>query len=386
MERSAVLEKIAEIVRNPDKSIKQWKDRTGGKVLGCVACMPPFAPEELVHAAGMLPVGIWGAEVPVSLADTKMQSFTCSVARTSLELALKGAFSTCDGFLFPFTCDAFQNLSEIWKYSVDRPCFQWVFPKKVDRGSVRAYLKGELDRMTRELESFSGGSITGERLRTSVMIYNENRRKMRELDQRRSRNPSFLSAFQMAEIVLSSTFLPKEEHSTLVQALLDARADIPAGDSGGGEEVRVFLTGIMPRPLAIASMLKEVGFHVLGDDLGLGGLYYSVEFPDTGDPYQDLMEGYLGYPPCSTLHNPSASRSDALVERVRDRGAEGVLIFATKFCEPEFFDFPYLKEDLEKQGIPVLLLETELGMGLSGQIRTRLEAFQETLREKKRKS
>jgi len=63
---------------------------------------------------------------------------------------------------------------------------------------------------------------------------------------------------------------------------------------------------------------------------------------------------------------------------------EGVLIFATKFCEPEYFDYPGLKEDLEKEGVPVFLLETELGMGVPGAIRTRVEAFAETLREKKR--
>lgn len=386
MDPSAQLERISKVVRNPLESIKQWKERSGGKVVGCISCMPPFAPEELVHAGGMLPVGIWGGEVPVSHADARIQSFACSVVRTSLELALKGAFSICDGFLFPFTCDAFQNLSEIWKLSMEKPCFQWVFSKKVDRNSVPAYLEKELLRIKGELEAFAGVEIGDDSLRNSLNVYNENRRMMRELDRMRAEDPFSLTPAQMMDVVLSSSLLPKEEHTLLVRSLLDAHA----GESGtpvqGNDRVNIFLTGIMPRPTAIANLLDEVGCSVLGDDLGLGGLYYSTEIPDTGHPVRDLVEGYLGYPPCSMLHDRSRSRSQELLRRVRDVGAEGVLVLGTKFCEPEFFDYPYLKEDLEQAGIPVLLLETELGMGVPGAIRTRLQAFLETLREKRTRS
>jgi len=387
MNRNEALEKITGAVRNPLKPVEAWKSRSGGKVVGVVSCMPPFAPEELIHAAGLLPVGIWGGDVPVSLADAKMQSFACSVARTSLELALKGVFSPCDGFVFPFCCDAFQNLSEVWKLSIDRPCFQFVFPKKVDRGSVRTYLEKELLRVQGELEAFSGQAVTAAKLRESIRLYNEHRRRLRKLDEIRARDPGFLTAVRMMEVVLSSTFLPKEEHLVLLEALLaDAEGSGRTGKGRGGtadRQVRVLLTGVMPRPATVAAMLEEVGFQVLGDDLGLGSLFYSLEIPDSGNPLRDLADGYLAYPPCSTLHNPAEQRSASLIRRVRAVGAEGLLIFATKFCEPEFFDYPYLKEDLEQAGVPVLLLETELGPGEPGQIRTRLEAFLETVRGKR---
>ena len=122
----------------------------------------------------------------------------------------------------------------------------------------------------------------------------------------------------------------------------------------------------------------------MGDDLGLGALYYSLEIPKTGPSRVDLAEGYLRYPPCSTLYPSSPGRAAALIDRVRETGAEGVLILATKFCEPEFFDHPQLKEDLEAEGVPSVLLETELSMTAPGALRTRVEAFVETLREKKK--
>ena len=385
MSRVDALHEIEEAVRNPLKPIVRWKERSGAKAVGCLACMPPFVPEELIHAAGMLPVGLWGAEIPVRLADAKLQSFACSVARTSLEMGLSEAVSVCDGFLFPSTCDAFQNLSEVWKATTEKPCFKVTFPKQASGEAARRYLERELDLLEAELETLSGASIEDQGLRNSIQLYNESRRLMRDLDRMRAGNPGFLSTGQMTDVVLASSFLPREEHTVLLKALLASSSDLEgrAASSGGQEPVRLFLTGIMARPVAIPTALEELGVWVVGDDLGLGSLYYSLEIPETGPSRVDLAKGYLQYPPCSTLYPSSPGRSAALIERVRETGAEGVLILATKFCEPEFFDHPQLKEDLEAEGVPSVLLETELGMTAPGAVRTRVEAFVETLREKK---
>jgi len=388
MSRVDVQAQIEEVARNPLKSIAQWKERTGGKVVGCLACMPPFVPEELIHAAGMLPVGLWGAEIPVRLADAKLQSFACSVARTSLEMGLSGSVSVCDAFLFPSTCDAFQNLSEVWKTLTEIPCYEVTFPKQQDSPPARRYLERELERLRRELEAFSGVLIGPETLRISVGLYNENRRLMRALDEKRARHPDLLSAQQMTEVVLAAAFLPKEQHSLLVGALLESASDSGIEErsaaAGSPEPVRIHLTGIMARPEAIPDVLEDLGVRVVSDDLGLGSLYYAIEVPEGGSPLADLAEGYLRYPPCSTVHPSSPGRATELIRRVQNTGAEGVLILATKFCEPEFFDVPQLREDLEEAGIPSIVLETELSMTAPGSVRTRVEAFVETLKEKKK--
>ena len=389
MSRVDAQAQIEEVARNPLKSIARWKGRSGGKVVGCPACMPPFAPEELIHAAGMLPVGLWGAEIPVRLADAKLQSFACSVARTSLEMGVNGTVSVCDAFLFPSTCDAFQNLSEVWKTLTEKPCYEVTFPKQTDSPPARRYLERELERLKRELEAFSGVVVSPEALRTSVRLHNENRRLMRALDEKRARHPDLVSARQMTEVVLASSFLPKEEHSLLVGALLESTSakglEDKVAPEGGQDPVRIYLTGIMARPEAIPDVLEELGVRVVGDDLGLGGLYYAIEVPEGGSPLADLTEGYLRYPPCSTGHPAAPGRATELIRRVQYTGAAGVLILATKFCEPEFFDVPQLREDLEEAGIPSMVLETELSMTAPGSIRTRVEAFVETLRERKKR-
>jgi len=384
MHRQAALQRISRVVQKPLEAVLEWKERTGGKVMGCLSCMPFFAPEELVHAAGMLPVGIWGAEIPVSRADAKIQSFACSMARTSLEMGLSGMLGVCDGFLFPSTCDAFQNLSEIWRASMDAPCFEVVFPKQVSRPSAVSFLLHQLTSLQRDLEAFSGVTISPQALRRSCRLYNENRTQMRGLDHLRAKDVSLVTARQMAELVLASSYLPREEHTSLTRSLLPGagqkETEIGVARKPESDRVRLLLSGVMPRPLAILPVLESAGAWIVGDDLGLGSLYYSLDIPDQGDPLADLAQAYLHYPLCSTVHRDAGERSESLLARARKAEAAGVVLFALKFCEPEFFDYPQVKERLESEGVPVLLLETELGTAETGSVRTRVEAFVESLR------
>lgn len=382
--RQEALAEIGRTAANPLEPVRRWKEETGGKVLGCLSCMPFFCPEELVHAAGLYPVGIWGAETAISLADAKLQSFACSVARTSLEMALRGWLKVCDGFLFPSTCDAFQNLAEVWKGSLDVPCLEVVFPRQTSRASAAVFLRGQLERLKAELESFAGAAIGGEAIGRSCALYNQNRRLLRELDRRRSLDPAFLSGRQMAEMALAVSFAPKQACAEWFQALLDSVAGKEVGipDSAGRRNgrLRIFLGGVMPRPLSLLDFLEEKGAWIVGDNMGMGTLFYSIDLPEGDVSVDALARAYLRQPACSTIHNPSRERTRAFLSRVRERGAQAVVLFIPKFCEPELFDLPSLKESLERAGVPVLALETELCAAETGPLRNRIEAFLETLR------
>lgn len=385
MTRHEALAEIGRIARNPLASVRRWKEQTGGKVMGCLSCMPFFCPEELVHAAGIHPVGIWGAETTISLADAKVQSFACSPARTSLEMALRGWLDVCDGFMFPSTCDAFQNLAEVWKGCLTAPCFEVVFPRQTSRASAAVFLRSRLEKLEAELESFAGVEIDAESIRKSCALYNENRRLLRELDRLRSLDPAFLSARQMAEIVLAVSFAPREALSEWLRALVQAGSgerqgdSLPAGRRDG--RLRIFLGGVTARPLSILSFLEERGAWIVGDDMGLGTLFYSVDLPEEDGSLDALARAYLRQPACSTIHDPTLERAGTVLSRVRETGARAVLLFIPKFCEPEWFDLPALKDRLEREGVPVLVLETELCASETGPLRNRIEAFLEALRD-----
>ncbi len=384
MTREEALAEIGRIAGNPLGTVQRWKEETGGKVLGCLSCMPFFCPEELVHAAGLHPVGIWGAETAVSLAGAKLQSFACSIARTSLEMALRGWLGVCDGFLFPSTCDAFQNLAEVWKESLDVPCFEVVFPRQTSRPSAELFLRSRLEKLKDELESLAGAAIGGDAIGRSCALYNENRRLLREMDRLRCVDPAFLSGRQMAQVVLAASFAPREACANWFRALLETgggkpeRTPLPAGQAYG--RLRIFLGGVMPRPLSLLDFLEEQGAWIVGDDMGMGSLFYSVDLPEGDVSLDALARAYLAQPACSTIHDPTRERARTVLSRVRVTGAQAVVLFIPKFCEPELFDLPSLRKSLEKEGVPVLVLETELGDSETGSLRNRIEPFLETLK------
>ncbi len=113
---------------------------------------------------------------------------------------------------------------------MEKPCFNVTFPKQASGDAARRYLQRELEFLEAELEAFSGASIEDQGLRNSIQLYNESRRLMRDLDRMRAGNPNFLSTRQMTEVVLASSFLPREEHLLLLRDLLASSSD-PEGRS-----------------------------------------------------------------------------------------------------------------------------------------------------------
>ena len=86
----------------------------GRKAIGY---MPVYVPRELIHAAGMLPVGILGGgdQLEVIQGDAYYQSYICRIPRSTIELGLTGRLDCLDGMLFPSICDVIRNLSGMWQ-------------------------------------------------------------------------------------------------------------------------------------------------------------------------------------------------------------------------------------------------------------------------------
>src|SRR5262249_48681608 len=94
---------------------RQWKAaKPGRKVVGY---MPIYVPRELIHAAGMLPLGVLrgGDQLEVIHGDAYSQSYICRIPRSTIELGVSGRLDFVDGMLFPSICDVIRNLSGMWK-------------------------------------------------------------------------------------------------------------------------------------------------------------------------------------------------------------------------------------------------------------------------------
>ena len=374
MEEKAILNEFKETAANSLDYLRDWKSRTGKKILGYFCTNTP---EEIIHAAGFLPVRILSAPTTVSLAAKHLQSYSCSLVQSSLEAALRGDLNFLDGTVFPHTCDSIQRLSDIWSENI-RFSFHWdvVLPVKLHTESARTYLIQELARFRKGLEEFTGHPIADEDLKKSISLFNQNRALLRELYRLRIADPGRFTAGEILSIVQCATFMPKEEFNPKLKELLKAPG---SPQQAADHKLRLFISGSVCNHAQVFDLFDNSGASVVGDDLCTGWRYFSEDAPANGSPVEALAGRLIRRVPCPCKHNPELDRGDDLLQRVEEARAQGVVFLLLKFCDPHAFDYPYLKDRLAARKIPSLLLEIEPGSMPLGALDTRLKAFIETL-------
>jgi benzoyl-CoA reductase subunit C len=374
MEKKPILDGLKKIAEAPFPYLRNWKKRTGKKILGYFCTNTP---EEMIQAAGLLPVRLLGSKESISLASRHLQSYSCSLIQSSLEGALKGEMDFLDGTVFPHTCDSIQRLSDIWAENMSFP-FHWdlVLPVKLHTESARLYLIQELRRFREGLQEFIGRTISDDDLRSAFALANENRSLLRECYRRRTEKPGLFSAPEFLALVNTAAFLPKEEHTVQLKRLLaqpDGKVPFPP------EGARLFLAGSVCDQSAVLDLFENSGASIVGDDLCTGWRYFAEDVRPEGDPLEALADRFIRRVPCPCKYNPRIDRGQDFLTKVMASRAQGVVFLLLKFCDPHAFDYPYLKGKLDEKKVPSLLLEIEPGGIPHGAMETRLEAFVETL-------
>ncbi|MBI4830759.1 MAG: 2-hydroxyacyl-CoA dehydratase [Candidatus Lindowbacteria bacterium] len=376
--RESVLQEFSRIAVKPYDYAREWKRKTGGRVFGYFCT---YFPEELLHAAGMLPMRILGYKENVSLADSHIQAFICSLVRTSLDAALKNKFDFLDGVVFPHSCDSIQNLADIWRHSFPKQFAEVVvLPVWVDIPEAEDYLANEILRFKQKFETHMGRQIDESDLEKSIRIYNENREALIDLYALRRDNPGAITGQQVLEVVRASMSMRKEEHTDLLRKLLDELRRAPKKSNA---VARIVLYGNACEHPALINLFDEMNAVVVDDDLCTGSRYFINAESVAGDPIRGLARRYLHRVPCPSKHSTDFDRRRYLVDMVRRSNADGVVMLILKFCDPHAFDYPDLAKRLSESNIPHLLVETEIQPTSIEQVRTRLQAFVEMLKEKK---
>jgi benzoyl-CoA reductase subunit C len=373
-----ILEEMKGLVVSPFVFLRNWKAKTGQKIIGYFCTNTP---EEMIQAAGLLPVRILSSQDTISLAARHLQGYSCSLVQSSLEAGLRGDLSFLDGTVFSHSCDSIQRLSDIWAENLHFP-FHWdlVLPVKLHTESAREYLVHELRRFRKGLEEFLGRPIPEEDLRAANALFNENRSLLKEIYRYRSRHPARITLSRFFALLKTATFMPKEEHTSMLRVLI---SQLGNENPSQPDRVRLFLAGSVCDHSQVYELLDSVGAYVVGDDFCTGWRYFSDDVSLKGDPIEALADRLIRKVPCPCKYNPGMDRGDHFLRRVKESEAQGVVFLLLKFCEPHAFDYPYLKERLKEEKIPSLLLEIEPGGFSPGALETRLRAFIETMETQK---
>ena len=365
---------LRESVEDADYSaVARWRHR-GGKVVGHFQV---YFPEEIAHAAGLLPVKIHGAPIEARQADARFGSYLCSIVKTSLELALTDRVRL-DLFVTHPICDAARNLAAVWGRNVDYPCEILYLPQNANSLHAVGYLRHEYDRLRRVVQEVAGRAITDDDLRASIAVFNENRRLLRELYAIRRAKPWLLAVDESYVLTVAGGAMPREEHNALLR---EALPQIEARRTRPQDRLRVVFEGgfCEQPPLDLLRTIAQ-SCYVVDDDLLIGLRWLTEDVPSDGDPLERLAEAYLersSYSPVQ--HDLRKPKERMLLERIAASGAGAAIITAAKMCEPGLDEQVAYAKALDEARIPYFVSEFEENMTSFDHLQIQLETFVENV-------
>jgi benzoyl-CoA reductase subunit C len=369
-----MIEQFKQWYGNRHSYAKQWKERTGGKVIGTFCT---YVPEEILLAANMLPARILGSHEPQDVTEPHIFGMFCPFCRDALAQGLKGRFNYLDGVVLAHSCIHFRQTFNSWRIHLPVEFSYYIpMPNTVQTSHARPYHREEVEKFKGAIEAYIGRPLTDSDIDRGIAVADRNRRLLRQAYEYRKLDSPPLTGEEAMYMAITSQFIDKEEHSDAVEATLASLADRKlARDTG----IRLMAVGSENDDAEFFKMVESVGSTVVIDEQCAGSRYFWNESTANGDHMARIANRYLDRPPCPVKDYPAHSRFQHILALAKDYRAQGAIIMQEKFCDPHEGDNPRLKNFLEENGIPTLSLEFDSTNPL-GPFRIRVEAFLETIR------
>jgi benzoyl-CoA reductase subunit C len=380
---AAIVERCQALFDDLDfNAVKQWKAAVPGRK--AIGYMPVYVPRELIHAAGMLPVGILGGgdALEVIQGDAYYQSYICRIPRSTIELGLTGRLDCLDGMLFPSICDVIRNLSGMWQMLFKDKYVRYIdVPQNYEDEIGGTFYVQEMQILREELAKLGGREITDADLNASIAVYNDNRTAIRDLYAYRAAKPWQAPTAEVYLILRAGMVLPVEDHTALVREYLAAADQVQRAKR---DNARVVITGgfCEQPPLALIKSIEMAGCYIVDDDYMLVTRWLLDEVPANGDPLRELSRAFL-HRSASTAAKYEATREEKgvfLMKQVKTRGAEGVIFAAPSFCDPALLERPMLQDVLTKHGIPHTAFKYAENTGQMAPIREQAGTFADSIK------
>ena len=378
MSTEVLLNEFKECSEHPYRVISAYKQE-GKKVIGV---LPYFAPVELVVAAGMVPMGIWGSnKKTIAQAKEYCATFYCTIAQLALEMLLDGTLDQLDGIITPTICDTLRPMSQNFRVAMEGklPCIFLAHPQNRKPAFGLQFTVDQYMHVKSELEKISGNTITDEALREAIKVMNRSRKARREFVKLAGQHPEAISAVERSAVLRSAWFMEPAVHAQKLEELNEELSKLPASNWKGR---KVVTSGIICDNPKLLQIFDDNNIAIAADDVAQETRAFRVDASEEGDPMMALAQQFADQDYDVLLydeHSNKNRRADYVVQMVKESGAQGLVLFMQQFCDPEEMEYPYLKKALDDAGIPHIKLGVDQQMREFGQASTAIQAFADVL-------
>lgn len=382
MSINALLDEFKVKAATPKQQLAEYKAQ-GKKVVGV---LPYYAPEELVYAAGIVPMGIWGSNnKTISRAKEYCATFYCTIAQLALEMLLDGTMDGLDGIITPTICDTLRPMSQNFRVAMgDKMSVIFLaHPQNRFEDFGLQFTVDQYTHVKKELEKIAGREITNDDIKNAIKVYNESRAARRKFVKLASDHCDVITPTKRSAVLKAFHFMLKNEYTAKLNELNAELEKLPVCDWQG---TKVVTSGIICDNPALLAAFEENNIAIAADDVAHETRSFRTDVPEDADPMMALAHQFANIDYDVLLYDPKSSenrRGEFVANLVKESGAQGLVLFMQQFCDPEEMEYPYLKKALNDADIPHIKLGIDQQMRDFGQARTAIQAFADVLEMRK---
>ena len=381
------LGKAKEIYGKRSRRARELKAE-GKKIVG-YPCM--YVPLEIITALDLLPYRTCGdmAE-PVTEADRALPTAFCPIMRSCLDCALKAKDNFLDGIVAIHSCDPQEKTARVWESYTNYSYFHFIDMPGTLRPEALTYYKGQLGDFKKALESFAGKELSTDRVKAAIDLHNRQRTLVRELYELTKPEPPLISGAEILQVIKALMSLPVAEGNELLGQVM---SEVKERRDGPQKKPARLLVWSSTLDALDMMQIFEAGAHVVVDESCGGIRAYRADVEPTDDPLDGLTHYYQREITCARTFREAVlgetrkdyrrdleSRFGYLKDMARQWDANGAIFLLVRYCDPFAFEVPSLKDYFDSLGIPSIYIEHDYTRGSLAPIRTRVEAFLETIR------
>jgi benzoyl-CoA reductase/2-hydroxyglutaryl-CoA dehydratase subunit BcrC/BadD/HgdB len=276
------------------------------------------------------------------------------------------------------SCDHVRRMYDHWVRQMKTPFAEVLsLPRKAEAAQVEWFC-GELANLRQRIESHYGVEIGDDALRDAIALHNETRRLLRELYELRKTEAPPITGAEALAVTVASTTMPQSLYNECLRELL---SDV-AGAAGITDfRARLMILGSELDDPEYIQIIEDQGGMVVTDSLCFGSkiLWNDVE-EDAADPLMALAQYYVADRPAHARMFTEYDRRAAYVRELIDEfRVDGVIFQRLTFCELWGYEQFIMEDDFKEWDVPLLSMDREYKLNATGQLRTRVQAFLETV-------
>lgn len=344
---------------------------------GVVAYTCSYVPLPLLSVEGLVPVRLRApGTASTPLADTYLSTVLCPYVRGLLEAALDGRFGGVGAWVLCASCDHQRRLYDNLRYLLPAEAVHMLDVPHKRGGPAGAFYAEELRQLARALAERLEVDLSADAVLDAALRHEERRALLAELSALRRQDPPRISGGDFHRVLVAAATWPWDRIGPAVGELVERLREAPGVE---GARARLMVVGSQLDDPSWIDVVESVGGIVTADRFCFGSTPGLEPLELGDDPFEDLARHALETTRCPRMMEDAGERADDVIAEAREGRAHGVVVETMKFCDLWGVESAGLVPALRRAGLPVLRLEREYAFAGEGQLRTRVQAFVESM-------